>query len=207
MKEFFEIPGFEGLYEISKAQVVVSTERLIYHPLHGFKLKKRRVLKPSKNGDGYVMYHFTKDRKPYIIKLHQLMARTFIPNPNNLPCVRHLNDNRDDNGLDNLAWGTDKDNSQDAVRNGRFPDRAGKNNNLYGKKGADHPAYGRRGSLSPSFGKKGELHPNARIILDKSTGIFYFGIREAAEAKGYSQIQLAKKLRGERKNTSPMAFV
>lgn len=50
--------------------------------------------------------------------IHRLMANAFICNPNNLPVVRHLNDNPRDNNLDNLAWGTQKDNYIDSVRNG-----------------------------------------------------------------------------------------
>lgn len=51
--------------------------------------------------------------------IHQLMARAFIPNPNNLPIVRHLDDDPHYNYLDNLAWGTQKDNYNDCLSNGR----------------------------------------------------------------------------------------
>jgi hypothetical protein len=50
--------------------------------------------------------------------LHRLLAIAFIPNPENLPMVRHLDDDRYNNALDNLAWGTSTDNHLDAVRNG-----------------------------------------------------------------------------------------
>lgn len=54
---------------------------------------------------------------------HRLMAICFIPNPENLPIVRHLNDNKYDIRLDNLAWGTKSDNMYDAVLNGRIENR------------------------------------------------------------------------------------
>lgn len=41
----------------------------------------------------------------------------YIPNPNNYPIVRHLNDNPLDNRLANLAWGTQKDNVKDSIKN------------------------------------------------------------------------------------------
>lgn len=50
--------------------------------------------------------------------IHQLMARAFIPNPNRMPVVRHLDDNPKNNYLDNFAWGTQKDNYEDCRRNG-----------------------------------------------------------------------------------------
>ena len=51
--------------------------------------------------------------------IHRLMAKAFISNPNNYPVVRHLNDNPKDNCLENFAWGTQRDNAEDAKRNGR----------------------------------------------------------------------------------------
>ena len=48
------------------------------------------------------------------------MAEAFIPNPNNYPTVRHLDDDPTNNDLDNLAWGTQKDNMYDCMINGRF---------------------------------------------------------------------------------------
>lgn len=51
--------------------------------------------------------------------IHKLMAEAFIPNPNNLPIVRHWDDNPKNNYLDNLLWGTQKDNAEDCRRNGR----------------------------------------------------------------------------------------
>ena len=50
--------------------------------------------------------------------IHQLMARAFIPNRGGLPVVRHLDDNPRYNYLDNFAWGTQKDNYEDCLRNG-----------------------------------------------------------------------------------------
>ena len=40
------------------------------------------------------------------IYIHRILAQAFIPNPNNYPVVRHLNDNKNDWMLSNLAWGT-----------------------------------------------------------------------------------------------------
>lgn len=52
--------------------------------------------------------------------IHQSMAEAFIPNPNNLPLVRHLDDNPFNNQLENLAWGTSLDNTRDCIDHGRF---------------------------------------------------------------------------------------
>ena len=40
--------------------------------------------------------------------IHQLVAKAFIPNPNNLPEVNHKDDNHSNNNVDNLEWCTRK---------------------------------------------------------------------------------------------------
>ena len=50
--------------------------------------------------------------------VHRMVAEMFIPNPDNLPLVRHLDGDPTNNVVWNLAWGTSKDNWEDAVRHG-----------------------------------------------------------------------------------------
>lgn len=50
--------------------------------------------------------------------VHRMVAEMFIPNPDNLPVVRHLDGNPNNNNVLNLAWGTSKDNWEDSVRHG-----------------------------------------------------------------------------------------
>lgn len=63
------------------------------------------------------------DGKKALCALHRVLAQTFIPNPFNLPIVRHLNDIKTDNRLINLAWGTNMDNREDSRKNGTSVDR------------------------------------------------------------------------------------
>lgn len=65
------------------------------------------------------------------IKLHRLVAETYIPNPDNLPVVMHLNDDPTDNRVENLKWGTQKQNVNDAINKGRLKIK-GKYNPMYG---------------------------------------------------------------------------
>lgn len=65
------------------------------------------------------------------IKLHRLVALVYIPNPDNLPVVMHLNDDPTDNRVENLKWGTQKQNVKDAINKGRLKLK-GKDNPMYG---------------------------------------------------------------------------
>lgn len=82
---------------------------------------KSGLLRPTPNsrtGHLYVtLYKNGKKVKKYV---HQLVAEAFIPNPNNYPIVRHLDDDPSNNCVENLAWGTQVDNMRDAIRNDRF---------------------------------------------------------------------------------------
>lgn len=50
-------------------------------------------------------------------RLHRILAECFIPNPDNLPFVKHKDDDKDNNTLDNLEWGANPDNTQEGYDN------------------------------------------------------------------------------------------
>ena len=50
--------------------------------------------------------------------IHRVIAETFIPNPNNLPCVNHKDGNKQNNRVDNLEWCTHSENTLHSFRTG-----------------------------------------------------------------------------------------
>lgn len=52
--------------------------------------------------------------------VHRLVALEYLPNPNNLPFVLHKDDNKENNHISNLYWGTVADNTKDSIRNGTW---------------------------------------------------------------------------------------
>lgn len=56
------------------------------------------------------------DRKWFLV--HRLVAQYFIPNPNNYPNVCHKDNNKNNNSVDNLYWGTQSDNIKQSVIDG-----------------------------------------------------------------------------------------
>lgn len=72
------------------------------------------------NNTGYLLFKIRKDKKPYCLRLHRILAECFIPNPEDMPYVRHLNDNKADNRLCNLEWGYPPQNTQEGYDNGCY---------------------------------------------------------------------------------------
>lgn len=84
--------------------------------------KEPKNLIPWDDGNGYLVIKLSKDGNQHHRKIHRLIAEAFIPNPKELPVVRHLDDNPRNNSIENLAWGTQKDNMQDSIKNGKHYD-------------------------------------------------------------------------------------
>ena len=106
-----DIPGYDG-YQVSSSGKVRSR----VNNRHGLGTKYhelRQVL--SKKG-----YQTVVLRRGNRRLVHRLVASAFIPNPKNLPIVRHMDDNPLNNHFKNLKWGTQTDNMQDCVRHGRL---------------------------------------------------------------------------------------
>lgn len=58
-------------------------------------------------------------------RVHRLVAEAFIPNPNSYPIVMHRDNNKKNNVVDNLKWGTVSENTQQAVDDGLLVNKKG----------------------------------------------------------------------------------
>ena len=83
---------------------------------------------------GYYYCHLWTNNRSRYIRMHRLLALAFIPNPNNYPLVRHLNDIKTDNRLENLAWGTMSENMKDSIKNGKYNQEASEKARNIGRK-------------------------------------------------------------------------
>ncbi|MGN0574879.1 MAG: NUMOD4 motif-containing HNH endonuclease [Ruminococcus sp.] len=104
------IPGYEGYYEASTYGRVRSVERII-NGRWRFTHRKSHIMTPNNVHDGYKQVKFSIAGKKLQPLLHRLIAETFIPNPDNLPQVNHIDGNKDNNNVDNLEWCTASQNS------------------------------------------------------------------------------------------------
>lgn len=91
---------------------VSNCERVWSEKTHSFRKLKEM------DDHGHLGLALSDNGKKSYQYISRLMAQHFIDNPNNDPCVRHLDDNPRNNDIENLAWGTQADNTEDCRRNG-----------------------------------------------------------------------------------------
>ena len=106
-----DIPGYENYYSIDTEGNVYSKDRIITQINPKTKqpmtyLKKGRKLCPAIKGNGYYGVCLMVNGIGKYIPIHRLLAITFIPNPDNLPCINHKDENKLNNNISNLEWCT-----------------------------------------------------------------------------------------------------
>jgi hypothetical protein len=80
------------------------------------------------NRDGYVIGYYWKHNKQKVFSIHREVAKAFIPNPDNKPCVNHKDGNKTNNHVDNLEWVTYSENSYHASKHGLLKPKCGEDN-------------------------------------------------------------------------------
>lgn len=107
------IKGYEE-YEVSNYGNVRSIKKL-------HRRKGPLYMKPMDNGYGYYVVTLWKKNKRKNQYIHRLVAEAFIPNPDDLPQVNHLDYDRHNNSVSNLEWITQLDNTRYSAGRGRHP--------------------------------------------------------------------------------------
>lgn len=114
IEEWRDVNGYEGIYQVSNTGRVRSLN---------FNHKGIiRELKQSWDARGYRLVGLTKNNRCATKRVHRLVAETFVPNPNGLPCVNHIDENKENNNATNLEW-------CDVVYNNRYGNRTDKTSN------------------------------------------------------------------------------
>lgn len=103
------VVGFEKYYLVSDSGQVQSRRRY-------------SALKPKIDRYGYKAVTLSVNGKHYHRTVHRLVAQAFIPNPDNLPTVNHINEDKTDNRVCNLEWVSIADNDNHGTRNERMAD-------------------------------------------------------------------------------------
>ena len=95
------IEGTNGEYQVSNTGLVKTT-------------KTGRILTPTVSRHGYERVCLFKMDRERRYRVHRLVAMAFIPNPDNLPQVNHIDGNKRNNNVSNLEWVTNEENMHHA---------------------------------------------------------------------------------------------
>ena len=159
-----DISGFEEKYQISNLGNVKS--------LNYNNTGRAGLLKPSQLANGYLQVALSKNNNRTMKLVHCLVAEAFIPNPNNLPKVNHIDEDKTNNYVDNLEWCSAQYNVNYGSRNERV-------------------ATARRGI----YGKNKTCKP----VLCIETNMIYSGAYEAQQKTGISSGNIGQVCSSKRK--------
>ena len=158
------IKDFEGYYEVSNIGRVRS--------LNYKRTGKEKILKNIEDYKGYLEVGLTKNGKRKQFKIHRLVAEAFIPNPENKPCIDHINTVKSDNRVENLRWVTYKENSNNEKTLEKFK---GENHHFFGKHHTEETkkkiSEAQKGENNHMYGKTGKKHPKSKSVvqIDQTT--------------------------------------
>ena len=72
---------------------------------------------------GYLVVKLCKNKTVRTIHVHRIVAEAFIPNPDNLPTVDHIDGNKLNNNVENLQWLSQSDNCRKSSKNASKPNK------------------------------------------------------------------------------------
>lgn len=172
-EEWRDVVGFEGIYQVSNYGRVKSLPRVVRKGgKTGEVLTKEMQLTPRQDQNGYTRVYLNENGRTRFMPVHRLVAKAFIPNPDNKPQVNHIDGNKSNNCVSNLEWCTNSENQKHAYRIGlnRVTGRAGR----------------------PKVGVK-RIDPSTSEVLDT-----YESINSAARKTGICAPNIRKVIVGER---------
>lgn len=173
------VEGFESRYLVSNKGRVKSLGSS-HNTGHNIVLHHEKIRSISLDSDGYCFLNFSVKNKSFPQKVHRLVAKAFVPNPNNLETVNHIDFNRTNNSAENLSWESERDNYYYSVKSGRM-----KNN------GRNLPEMSRQ-----LFSKK-----VVKLNLDGSFVAEYNSINEAARINNILSTCIVANLKGKSKTS------
>lgn len=129
--EYWKTIRENKFYAVSNLGRIASLDHFVNHSRGGLRKIKGRIMRLAKQRTGYLSLSLGGKNVQLV---HRLVANAFIKNPNNKPCVNHLDGNKRNNIVDNLSWCTYSENEKYSYSHlGKKPNKTG-----FGKLGEKH---------------------------------------------------------------------
>lgn len=115
-EEWKDVVGYEGFYQVSSFGRIAVLSRLVER-IHrngksaNFYTKPHLCSTSTAPSSNYRRITFVVGRKKQTRLVHRIVAEAFLPNPQNNPCVDHIDDNPQNNHVSNLQWCSYKTNN------------------------------------------------------------------------------------------------
>jgi len=113
-----DVPGYEGLYQVSNYGRVRSLDRYVWNRCRARGKRdflKGSILRPQKHVAGYLFVALYKDGKKRQIRINRLVLTVFDRPPKEGEESNHMNGNKTNNYIDNLEWMTKLQNQRHAI--------------------------------------------------------------------------------------------
>lgn len=120
MEIWKDLTGYIGIYQVSNNGRIKSLSRKIVRKNGQIAIVKEKILKSKKDRYGYFFIVLSNNNIRKTILVHRLVAAAFIPNPENKPCIDHIDGNRANNHADNLRWVTVKENQNNPITKSKW---------------------------------------------------------------------------------------
>ena len=158
MSEFRKIPSLKYLYEVNEDGVIRN-------------VKSKKIVNGYREKTGYIRVKFENKCLGGIVRLgvHQVVAEAFLPNPNNLPEVNHINSDRSDNRACNLEWVSHSDNMIHAYHHGKHRDAVSKGLREHSRAISRSVTNG--SETFASISEAGEWLANEGHVKNKASGV------------------------------------
>ena len=119
-EEWREVPGYEGVYSVSSMGRFRCEARVLNDSSGRKRRAKAQMMLGWESPDGYLRVSLWRDNRRKTLTIHCIVALAFLgPRPEGLQ-VRHLDGDKKNNALKNLAYGTTADQVADRKRHGTF---------------------------------------------------------------------------------------
>ena len=106
-----DVVGYEGIYMVSNLGRVATLSHSVsfLSVCNGVEVEKtfnakQCLRKPHIGKHGYVEYILRDSKRIRLFKVHRLVAEAFIPNPQKLPAIDHIDRDKQNNCVSNLRW-------------------------------------------------------------------------------------------------------